>query len=237
MLFLEGLVGLHRTVQLQLLQHYQSGHRWGLLSCCEYIYLIKHKKSSCSNIIIQSFQNQVILHWPLLIYYFSFRMSHIFLSCMPIDFQCNTDIVNITLWEISILIYTCVDCQHFYLRKPLTWLCSNCRFPGDSVVKNLPAMWKIGFNPLVRKFPPRRKWQPTPEFLLGKSRRQRSVAGYSPWGHKRAGHDLVTKQWQQFKQKNLFYCTLVVRGNSLTLLHSLLWVCLHMSGLGSARDE
>ena len=30
-LVLEGLVGLHRTVQLQLLQHYCSGHRLGLL--------------------------------------------------------------------------------------------------------------------------------------------------------------------------------------------------------------
>ena len=30
-LVLEGLVGLHRTIQLQLLQHYWSGHRFGLL--------------------------------------------------------------------------------------------------------------------------------------------------------------------------------------------------------------
>ena len=30
MLVLKGLVGLHRTVQLQLLQHYWSGHRLGL---------------------------------------------------------------------------------------------------------------------------------------------------------------------------------------------------------------
>ena len=29
--FLEGLLGLHRTVQLQLLQHYWLGHRLGLL--------------------------------------------------------------------------------------------------------------------------------------------------------------------------------------------------------------
>ena len=29
MLVLEGLVGLHRTVQLQLLQHYRLGHRVG----------------------------------------------------------------------------------------------------------------------------------------------------------------------------------------------------------------
>ena len=30
-LVLKGLVGLHRTIQLQLLQHYSSGHRLGLL--------------------------------------------------------------------------------------------------------------------------------------------------------------------------------------------------------------
>ena len=30
-------------------------------------------------------------------------------------------------------------------------------------------------------------------FLPGTSHGQRSLVGYSPWGHKRAGHDLVTK--------------------------------------------
>ena len=30
-LFLEGLIGLHRIIQLHLLQHYWLGHRWGLL--------------------------------------------------------------------------------------------------------------------------------------------------------------------------------------------------------------
>ena len=32
-LLIEDLVGLHRTVKLQLLQHYWLGHRLGLLSC------------------------------------------------------------------------------------------------------------------------------------------------------------------------------------------------------------
>ena len=32
MLVLEGLVGLHRTIQLQLLQHWWLGHRLGLLN-------------------------------------------------------------------------------------------------------------------------------------------------------------------------------------------------------------
>ena len=30
----------------------------------------------------------------------------------------------------------------------------------------------------------RRAWQPTPVFLPGKSHRERSMAGYSLWGHK-----------------------------------------------------
>ena len=36
----------------------------------------------------------------------------------------------------------------------------------------------------VWKIPRRRKWQPTPVFLLGESYEQRSLVGYSPWGHK-----------------------------------------------------
>ena len=43
---------------------------------------------------------------------------------------------------------------------------------------------RFGFNPWVGKMPWRRKWQPTPVFLLGESHGQRSLVGYSPWGHK-----------------------------------------------------
>ena len=34
------------------------------------------------------------------------------------------------------------------------------------------------------KIPWRRAWQPTPVLLPGESHGQRSLAGYSPWGHK-----------------------------------------------------
>ena len=59
---------------------------------------------------------------------------------------------------------------------------------------------RLRFNPWVGKNPWRRKWQPTPIFLPGKSSGQRSPAGYSLWGHKRDGHDLSTtvvsgEQW------------------------------------------
>ena len=40
--------------------------------------------------------------------------------------------------------------------------------------------------------PWRRKWQPAPVFLPGKSHGQRNLVGYSPWGHKRVRHDLAT---------------------------------------------
>ena len=37
--------------------------------------------------------------------------------------------------------------------------------------------------PWVRKIPWRRKWQPAPVFLPGKSHGQRSLVGHSSWGH------------------------------------------------------
>ena len=40
------------------------------------------------------------------------------------------------------------------------------------------------FGFMVRKIPWRRKWQSTPVFLPGKFHRQKSLAGYSPWGPK-----------------------------------------------------
>ena len=51
-------------------------------------------------------------------------------------------------------------------------------------VKHLPAMQETGFNLWVGKIPWRRAWQPTPVFLPGESHGQRSLCGYSPWGHK-----------------------------------------------------
>ena len=42
--------------------------------------------------------------------------------------------------------------------------------------------------------PWRREWLPTPVFLPGKYHGERTLENYSPWGCKRVGHDLVTKQ-------------------------------------------
>ena len=80
------------------------------------------------------------------------------------------------------------------LQLPLYWLeltslsISMCRaFQVALMVKNPPVNagdMRYGFNPWVGKIRWRRKWQPTPVFLPGKSHGQRSLVGYSPWGHK-----------------------------------------------------
>ena len=53
--------------------------------------------------------------------------------------------------------------------------------------------WRNRFDPWIRKIFQRRKWQPTPVFMPGKSHGQRSLVGYSPWGPKRVRHELATK--------------------------------------------
>ena len=47
-------------------------------------------------------------------------------------------------------------------------------------------------DPWVREISWKKKWQPIPVFLLGKSNGQRSLAGYSPWDP-RVRHNWVTK--------------------------------------------
>ena len=75
--------------------------------------------------------------------------------------------------------------------KELGLLLGTCDFPGgsDGKVSAYNAETRIyngrpGFNPWVGKISWRRKWQPTPVFLPGRSHGWRSLVGYSPWGLK-----------------------------------------------------
>ena len=43
---------------------------------------------------------------------------------------------------------------------------------------------RLDLIPEWGRFPWSKKWQPTPVFLPGKFHGQRSLVGYSPWGHK-----------------------------------------------------
>ena len=52
------------------------------------------------------------------------------------------------------------------------------------MVKRCPQCRRPGFDSWVWKIPWKRKWQSTPALLPGKSHGQRTLIGYSPWGHK-----------------------------------------------------
>ena len=67
-------------------------------------------------------------------------------------------------------------------------------FPGGSVINNLPAnAVDMGLIPGSRRSPGERNGNPCKYSCLG-NHGQRSLTGYSPWGHKRVRHDLVNKQ-------------------------------------------
>ena len=53
------------------------------------------------------------------------------------------------------------------------------------VAQNLPRFRSPRFDPWVRKIPWKREWQSTTVFLPGGFHGQSSLAGYSPWGHKK----------------------------------------------------
>ena len=84
--------------------------------------------------------------------------------------------------------------SHFRVKE--AWILTWARWFFGAVVCRLlaslmPQWYRIclpssrqSFYAWVRKIPWRRKWQPVPEFLPGKSHWQRNLAHYRPWGHK-----------------------------------------------------
>ena len=60
------------------------------------------------------------------------------------------------------------------------------------------------FHPWVGKIPWRRKQQPTPVFLPGKSHGQRTLVGYSPWGRREL--DMI-EHWGTFQKNYYTYTT------------------------------
>ena len=56
--------------------------------------------------------------------------------------------------------------------------------PGDSVVKNLPAKQKTWVRSLEQKNPLEQEMATHSSILAWRIHGQRSLVGYSPWGHK-----------------------------------------------------
>ena len=57
-------------------------------------------------------------------------------------------------------------------------------FSGKESTCQCRRFRRLRFDPWVRKIPWRRKWQPSPVFLPGKSHGQKRLAAYSPQGRK-----------------------------------------------------
>ena len=87
---------------------------------------------------------------------------------------------------------------------------------GKEAVCDYRSLWRQRFDPWVRKILWRRKWQPPPVFLPGKSHRQRNLEGYSPWSHKESDTtEHARKQTQQtrvYQKSSSVGTSLVVQG-------------------------
>ena len=104
----------------------------------------------------------------------------------PLQYSCLENPMDRGAWQATVHGVTRV--RHDLVTKPPPTM-EELGFRGGSVVKNLQ---RCKCDPWVRKIPWRRKWQPTPVFLPGKSHGQRSRTGYSPGGCKRVRHNLGT---------------------------------------------
>ena len=86
----------------------------------------------------------------------------------------------------SIPFYDALSLKHalsfFIIIFKLVYICD---FSGGSDSKSICLQCgRPGFDPWVGKIPWRKKWQPTPVLLPGKSHVWRSLVCYSPWGRK-----------------------------------------------------
>ena len=101
------------------------------------------------------------------------------------------------------------------------------------MVKNPPANI-AGIRDVAQSLdledPLRRKWQPTPVFLPGKSHGQRSLVGYSPWGRKES--DMTEQLHFTFVLQGLRVCHRASLEDSQHLGMPYLFPSLPFLGLG-----
>ena len=94
----------------------------------------------------------------------------------------RTQTVFLTLYIHSLLFFLCSFLWqlHFTLAYKIEW-----DFPGGSVIKNPTSnAGDASFIPGLGRSPGEGNGNPFQYSCLGKSQGQRSLVGYSPWGHK-----------------------------------------------------
>ena len=107
---LEGLVGLHRTVQLQLLQHYWSGHRLGL-PWYWMVYLGNKQRSFC-----RFWDCIQVLHFRLCCW--PWWLLHFFWGIAALSSRCNGHLSQIHPFQ-SILVHSFLECWCSLLPPPV----------------------------------------------------------------------------------------------------------------------
>ena len=107
-----------------------------------------------------------------------------------------------------VLIYL-VNKQNFFFFLGRHWI--------GAEVGEMQEMW---FRSLDQKIPWRRKWQPPPVFLPGKSHGQRSLMGYSPWDCKEL--DTTERLNHHSKNKNIFIQQIFIKKQTYQALFSAL---------------
>ena len=89
-------------------------------------------------------------------------------------------------------------------------------FPGGS--DSEVSAWNVEDQSSIPGSGRSLKWQPTPVFLPGEAHGRRSLAGYSPWGH-RIIHDRVTFTHSQ-RRPDCYIKTYTAKQIKITLLIS-----------------
>ena len=93
---------------------------------------------------------------------------------------------------VDILVFFPPFC-HLLLLLPISGL--PCWLSGWRVCLQCRRHRRHGFDPWARKIPWRRERQPTSVFLPGKFLGQKSLVGYSPWGHKESDTTEQIAHW------------------------------------------
>ena len=89
--------------------------------------------------------------------------------------------------------------------------------PVAQMLKNLPAIQETRVPVLGGKIPWRKEWQPTPVFLPEEFYGERSLAGYSPWGHKES--DMTEHTRTIIYLLGIVFQLNITRNQSLWLVH------------------
>ena len=115
------------------------------------------------------------LNAPFIMYSFIIKMSHV---CVGHEYTNKLDMWSVLYTEsTNFVLYVENTTVFIWKCQVLSWWHS-CK---ESFCRRHTGNT---YSAPVSRFPWRRKWQPTPVFLPGKSHGQRSLTGYSPWCHK-----------------------------------------------------